>query len=189
MRILTPCVLGFFLSLLASNLYAREVAGIEFPESASVSGTNLVLNGAGLRTKFFIKVYAGALYLKSKASDAEKVLADTNPKRIVMHFIYDEVSKKKLTDGWNDGFENNQDEKQFKLLKSRLDTFNSYFTDLHKGDRVVLDYLPGKGTQITIKNENKGLIEGGDFHRALLKVWLGDEPADWGLRDAMLGDD
>jgi len=63
------------------------------------------------------------------------------------------------------------------------------FPSLKEGDVVMLDYLPGKGTRVTIKGKVKGIIKGKDFNRALLDVWLGNKPADEDLKQAMLGND
>ncbi|MBK5259345.1 MAG: chalcone isomerase family protein, partial [Thermoanaerobaculia bacterium] len=45
---------------------AATVGGVDISDKTTVGGQTLVLNGAGLRKKFFIKVYTGALYLPSK---------------------------------------------------------------------------------------------------------------------------
>ena len=73
-----------------------------------------------------------------------------------------------------------------KSWQARLDTFVSYFPDLKEGDVIYLDYVPNVGTRVTIKGEEKGVIEGADFYTAILDVWLGEDPADEGLKDAML---
>ena len=104
-----------------------------------------------------------------------------------MHFLYDEVSKEKLNSGWHDGFVLNQDDAQMAKLKQRLEQFKGLFITVKKGDVIYLDYFPDKGTQVTINNEVKGTIPGFDFHQALMKVWLGEEPADWNLKEALLG--
>jgi hypothetical protein len=149
-------------------------------------GPKLVLNGAGVRKKFFVKVYVGALYLPNKATTVAAVLNETGPKRVLMHFLYKKVEREKLTDGWKEGFENNS-KTEMAQLRARLDDFNKLFTDVKKGDVILLDYLPGSGTRVTINGQEKGTIAGEDFNRALLKVWLGPEPADSGLKQAMLG--
>jgi hypothetical protein len=145
-----------------------------------------MLNGAGTRKKFFVKVYVGALYLPKKVTSVDAVLNETGPKRVLMHFLYKKVEGYKLADGWTEGFENNS-ESEMDKLKARLADFNKLFMDVKKGDVILLDYLPGQGTRVTIKGQEKGTIPGEDFNRALLKVWLGPEPADAGLKGAMLG--
>ncbi len=172
-------------------LQAREFNDLKFPDKITLGGTNaeLQLNGVGMRTKFVFDIYIGALYIKSPAKTREQVQAQEGPKRVLMHFVYGEVSAEKLADGWTEGFEENQTEDQFKKLGERLEKFNAMFTTVHADDVVLLDYIPGKGTIVNIRGEQKGVIEGEDFYSALLDVWLGDEPADDDLKEAMLGED
>lgn len=169
------------------TVHARDIAGVDVAENVSVAGQQLTLNGAGIRRKFFFKIYVGALYLKSPLSSAIQVLDDPNPKRIHMHFLYDEVSSKKLGDGWQEGFENNLAEAEMAALQSRLTKFNNLFIDMRKGGSIDIDFVPATGVSVTINGQNKGEITGKDFNRALLSVWLGEVPADSSLKEAMLG--
>ncbi len=182
--------LGFsLLFLLSFNLSARQIADVDLSEQISMPGVEkkLHLNGAGIRYKFFFKIYVAALYLPEKQNDANSVLNASQANRVSMHFLYDEVEKKKLVNAWLEGFEDNVDDKVFAAVKERLNKFNQMFTDLRNGDVVLLDYIPQQGTRVTIKGELKGVIEGADFNRALLSVWLGEEPVTDELKDAMLG--
>ena len=178
-----------FVLLLALPSQAREVAGVALPETVTLRGdaTPLVLNGAGVRRKFFFKIYVGALYLPGPVSTAEGVFAAAGPKRVRMVFLYDEVAREKLIRGWNEGFEANQPEAALARLRARLDRFNGLFPDVKRGDVIDLDYLPDHGTQVWINGRLAGTIEGADFNRALLAVWLGEAPADADLREALLG--
>ncbi len=187
---LYQALLGFSLFfVLNTNLFAREVADVKLDEQISVDGIDkaLVLNGAGIRYKFFFKIYVGALYLLEKQDNASVILKDSQANRIVMHFLYDDVAKNKLVNAWLEGFEDNLESSKLAAIKDRLDKFNEMFSDLHQGDVVLLDYIPQKGTRVTIKGEDKGMIMGEDFNRALLSVWLGEEPVTEELKDAMLG--
>jgi hypothetical protein len=151
------------------------------------SDVELLLNGMGYRTKFVFKIYVAALYTETSVTTRDSVQSLKGPKRIVMHMVYDEVEREKIIDGWNDGFVENNSDEQLKSLQARIDVFNSYFSDLKKGDVLLYDFIPGTGTRVTINGEEKGVIEGADFYAALLDIWLGDEPADDDLKDAMLG--
>lgn len=177
-----------FMGVLTAPVHAAKVAGVNLDDSVQLAagGPKLVLNGAGIRKKFFVKVYVGALYLPKKVTSVDAVLNETGPKRVLMHFLYKKVEGYKLADGWTEGFESNS-KSEMGRLKARLDDFNKLFTDVKKGDVILLDYLPGQGTRVTIKGQEKGTIPGEDFNRALLKVWLGPKPADSGLKGAMLG--
>lgn len=168
---------------------AREIAGVNIPEQVELSagGDKLLLNGAGIRSKFFVKVYVGALYLPAKETAADKIIAAATARRVSMHVLYDEVSKEKLTGGWTDGFENNHSREEFEKLKPRLEQFNQLFTAVRRGDVVFIDYLPAQGIRVTINGEIKGSVAGEDFARAVFKVWLGEQPADDALKQGMLG--
>lgn len=183
MRIL----LSLILSLVMTSSQAYEIAGVQIPEEVEVSGQKLTLNGAGLRKKYFAKVYAAALYMPEQTSDANQIIEMTKPKRITMQFIYDEVAAGKITRGWIDGFNNNSSAEQMKALQSRLDDFNALFDDMKKGDSVVFDYVPGLGIRVEIKGKARGVIPGEDFMQALFKVWLGEKPVDKGLKRGLLG--
>jgi hypothetical protein len=182
--ILFVAMLLIFSSLEAS---AMKIAGVDVPQSVIVANKALVLNGAGIRKKLFIKVYVGSLYLPAKNMTVDKIMADPGAKSIVLDFLYKEVSNKKLVDGWNKGFIDNSSAKEIRALKDRINKFNSLFVTVYKGDEIRLDYLPGEGTQVKINGTLKGTVPGEDFNQALLKIWMGSKPADDKLKKAWLG--
>lgn len=177
--------------LLYNTGAAMTVAGVNVPDRVTVGtdGPELVLNGAGIRKKLFIKVYVGALYLREKTADPAEIAAGTGAKRVTMHFLYREVSRKKIVDAWSKGFTRNLSAGELEAVESRLLRFNSLFRTMVRGDVVHLDYLPSAGTEVRINDEHQGTIEGEDFYRALLGVWLGENPADDNLKKAMLATD
>ncbi len=179
--------LGF--CLIFSVASAVETGGVNIPDSMSLkNGQKLILNGAGLRTKFFMKIYAGALYTKQKMNDAKKIIEADEPMAIRMHFIYDGVSAKKLIDAWNEGFENATGG-NIKPIKDKVDKFNSFFTqEAKKGDIYDIVYVPGQGVSVTIKGKAMGTISGLEFKKAVFSIWLGDKPADSSLKEGMLGE-
>ena len=189
MNILIKALMVYVLFILSSVAQATEFEGVSFPDKVTLGGSKvpLQLNGVGFRTKFIFDVYIGALYTKEKVNSRDAAQALKGPNRIHMHFVYSEVSKEKLVDGWNDGFEGNNSYETLKALSQRIDKFNAMFSTVVAGDVVLLDYVPGKGTTVTIKGVEKGVVEGDDFNAALLDIWLGSEPADDDLKDAMLG--
>ena len=183
-------VVTVFLILLSNTALAVQIKGIEIPQqiTQSASKQTLKLNGAGIRTKFVFDIYVGALYLNSASKDEKQILDDSESKRISMHFLYDKIDKEKMTNGWTDAFEDNLDDKQFTSLKPSIDKFNSAFVkDTLKDDVVLIDLVNGKQTIITINNSEKIRIDGADFQRAVLSIWLGESPADDELKQAMLG--
>ena len=174
--------------ILNPSASAREVAGIDLSETVQLSPntTPLVLNGAGIRKKFFFKIYVAGLYLPSRQTSSEAILNLPGPKRVRMHFLYKEVDREKLVTGWQEGFENNLDSASLKQLAPRLAKFNQLFRTMRRDDVIDLDYQPEEGTRVRFNGELQGHIKGADFYTALLKVWLGDSPADSSLKTALL---
>lgn len=185
----TACMLLTALILASTPAAAYRIADVDIPDTVQLvnSATRLVLNGAGIREKFFADIYIGALYLPEKTSDANAILGDTGPASILMHFLYKEVSKSKLTDGWSKGLAANTSTAEMKVLKPGLDTFNNLFLTVRKGDVIRIDYLPGTGTEVRINGKWRGTVEGDAFFRALLKIFLGSSPVTRDLKAGMLG--
>jgi len=184
MRILV----GFCLLLLvAVPGFAREIAGVDVAESITgEGGTTLSLNGAGVRSKLFFKIYVAELYLVNPSSDAVAILADDSQKMMVMDFLYDEVSAEKLVGAWNEGFEANLSDDQRAALAEKIDAFNAMFVTVKKGDKIVINYLPGKGTSVIVAGAEKGAVEGKDFADAVFAIWLGEKPVTKELKKQLL---
>ena len=181
-------ILIFVTLLLSVPAGAREIADIDVPEKIIQSdGTELQLNGAGIRSKFFFKIYIAELFLEKRSNDVAEVLGHDGGKRMVLHFIYDEVEKDALVDAWNEGFEGNGTKEQLASLAEQIEAFNAMFDTVKEGDQVILDYLPETGTTVMIRGEEKGVIEGKPFNDLLLSIWLGKEPVSEDLRDELLG--
>ncbi|RDH83277.1 MAG: hypothetical protein DIZ78_14875 [endosymbiont of Escarpia spicata] len=179
----------FVLLLSVTDAWSKDVGGITLSEQVNVDGSNetLQLNGAGIRKKFFFSIYVAALYMPEKTGDAEKIINADVPKRVLMYFVYSEVEKEKMRSGWDEGFSDNRSADEMKVLRERLDNFNAMFDTLHEGDVVLLDYLPGVGTRVTVRGEQKRIIPGADFNQALMSVWLGASPVTSSLKSALLG--
>jgi len=170
---------------LALPLAAAELAGIALDDSVTVGGESLVLNGLGLRKKYFVKVYVGGLYLPAKESDPAKVLAADSPRRIVMGFVH-KVTKDQLCEGWEEGLANNTPSASAEV-KADFDTLCGYMEDVAVNDSVTFTYVPGTGTEVAVRGTAKGTIEGKGFADALLNCWLGPEPPSGGVKEGMLG--
>ncbi len=171
---------------------AAEIEGVRVDEQIAAPGGQLVLNGAGVRTKLaFMKLYVGALYLPAKKAVANEILKDPGAKRVAMHVLIDELTAKDLTASLNNSIAANHIPAEIALIESRLRDLNRMMSTvgvLKKGSTVFLDYIPNTGTSVTINGEEKIIIKGDDFFQALLRIWIGNKPVDGTLRRAMLGD-
>lgn len=183
-RLLVMVLIAFMMSPAA---VAREVGKVTLPDSLTAGTDELILNGAGFRKKLFVKVYAAGLYLKERQTDPQKIMDANTPMAIRMHFVYSEVSSKKLVDAWNEGFINGTGG-NIDPIKTEIDTFNSFFSQVaKKNDIYDIIYTPDRGISVYIKGELKGTIEGLPFKQAVFSIWLGEKPADSKLKRKLLG--
>ena len=171
---------------------AAEVGGVKLEDKLRLTptGPELVLNGAGIRTRVFFKVYVGALYLAEKKAAASDVLALAGPKRVAMNMLRD-LTAQQLSEALVDGISNNSSAAEQTALKARINELVAIMNALgeaKKGDAIMLDFLPESGTRVVLNGRPRGKpIQGEDFYRALLRIWLGDQPVDDDLKKGMLG--
>jgi hypothetical protein len=167
-----------------------ETSGIRFPGTLSVQGTPLQLNGAGTRFKAVFKVYAAGLYLPQKADTTEAVLSSTGPKRLHITMLR-EIDANELGKLFTRGVEDNAPKAEFSRLVPGLIRMSEVFS-VHKklvaGDTFTIDWLPGQGTVISVKGVAQGQpFKEPEFFQAMMRIWLGNNPADGLLKDALLG--
>lgn len=126
----------FLILIIITPTQAKEIGSVSLPDMLMVDKEQLILNGAGLRKKYFVKVYTGGLYLRKKESDAKKIINTDEPMAIRMQFIYDGVSGKEPVDAWNEGF-TNATMGNLGTINESTDKFNSFFTEeARKGGRL-----------------------------------------------------
>jgi hypothetical protein len=169
----------------ASTVLAANIAGVTLPDTAQVAGTTLLLNGAGLRTKYMVKVYVAGLYLTQKSSDPNAIVKANAPKRIVMHFVRD-VSKSQLTDGFAESFHNNTPDAE-NALKPDIDRLFSALDAVKEGEEITFTYLREKGTSVALGDKEKLTIAGPAFAEMLFSVWLGPKPPNASLKKGLMG--
>lgn len=160
--------------VLATAAGAATVAGVNIPDTSDVNGQKLVLNGAGLRKKFFIKVYTGALYLPAKQANAAAVLSADAPRRMVMHFVYD-VDKGKIAEAWEEGLEANSPNASAEV-KTAFKSLSSWMDDMKDGQELAMTYVPGTGTTVQVNGKVKGTLPGKAVADAILATWIGPKP-------------
>jgi len=167
-----------------------ELAGVRFEPAVAVQGTALRLNGAGIRYKAVFKVYVAGLYLPQPASSAAEIAAMQGPKRLTITMLRD-IDSDELGRLFYRGVENNMDRAAFSRLVPGLVRMGQVFAAHKKllaGDNFYVDWLPGTGMVITVKGQPQGEpFKEPEFFDALLGIWLGPNPADWRLKDALLG--
>ena len=190
MNILKPLFAASLVFLASGAAGAVEVSGVKVDESMDLRGNKLVLNGAGVRYKAIFKVYVAGLYLEKKAGAPEEVLAMPGAKRMSVTMLRD-IDAAELGKLFYRGVEDNLPKTEFSKLIPGLLRMSQMFSDyktLKTGDVFTIDWLPGNGTTISIKGKPYGEpFKEPEFFVALMRIWLGPNPADWKLKDALLG--
>lgn len=178
------------LTLVHPRADAVSLEGQQFDDSASVANGQLRLNGVGLRAVFIIKGYAAGLYLSEKASTWEQVSAMAGAKRVQLRML-----RRAGPDDFNAalvaGIRKNASEAELVALRERIAQLERTISTLGstvKGDVINLDYLPERGTILSVNGVQKGVeIAGADFYNAVLGIFVGDHPVDARLKKGLLG--
>jgi hypothetical protein len=182
-----------FLAGVALPASGADVEGVHFDERVRLEPTpgELTLNGAGVRTKLAIKVYAIALYLPEKTAQSEQILASLSAKRVTISILMKQVTAAQFMDSLRDKLESDLNPDELRALQKsimQIDEIVAAVRTLKRGQVITLDYLPGLGTRVLIDNEMKGsYIPGETFYRALLTGWIGPRPVSRPLKLALLG--
>ena len=177
---------AFLMSLLGvmmvASARAATLAGVEMPDTVTVDGKTLVLNGIGLRQAFFVKAYVGALYLEQKSSDPKTVIEANQTKRVTLSFLRD-IAGNQIASGWADSLR----KVGGKAMEPAIGKFTSLIGDVKNGDTMSFTSRPGTGVEVALRDQVKGTIPGDDFSRTLFTVWFGPKPGDENLKRGMLG--
>jgi long-chain acyl-CoA synthetase len=184
---LRTVVAAMALALCTGMATAAEVGGVKLDDKLTVGGQELVLNGAGIRTKLVFKVYVAGLYVPAKASSVAAVL-EKAPRRIQLTLMRD-VSAEEFVEALVDGIKANTTAAELAAAKAGIDQLSAIgkaLGQVKEKDVVTLDFVDG-GTKMAVNGAAKGTIPGEAFNRALLKIWLGDNPVQADLKKAMLG--
>lgn len=173
-----------------SQSTATEVAGVRYAPTAQLAGATLQLNGAGLRSRFMVKVYTAGLYLGGKAATPQAVFDMAGPKRL--HVVMQrEIDANELGRLFTRGMQDNAPKDGFsKFIPGTLQLAELFAARkrLLARDQFFIDFVPGVGTSVVVNGQPQGEpIREPEFFNALMRIWLGDKPADASLKDALLG--
>ena len=183
----TLALTTLLLTLATGVAHGKACKGVNFPEHAQVDGTDLTLNGLGMRKATFLKVnvYVAALYVTRPSRDPKVLVESNGPDELILHFVRS-VGVDDLTKAWSEGFARNSKD-QLAALKERIATLNGWMSDMKSGQRLTFIRRPGAGIQVDVNGTVKGTIEGDDFARAFVSIWLGATPPNPELKSGLLG--
>ncbi len=175
---------------LAASAQTVDAGGAKFDTSAEVAGQKLVLNGVGVRYRAIFKVYGAGIYLKAKADTPDAVIKMDGPKRVMLKLLRD-VDAKDLGKAFTDGMEKNLVPEERARTINGIFKFGQIFQDVKKasaGTAIHVDWVPNTGAVVFYDGKQVGeVIKEPEFYNALLRIWLGDKPADDKLKTQLLG--
>jgi hypothetical protein len=179
---------GFLLVTLNAGWAAEpEIAGVRFPEEKTIAGQTLKLNGLGLRTKFFIKVYAGGFYLENPTQDAEKAINSEQVKHFHLHYLTGKATAAKLQHGFKEAMAKANPPELVAKYQNEIERYASWLDqDMAPGATSLATYVPGQGLTLVFKGQEKGTIASPEFARMYFRYNLGAQ-ADEDLRRGYLG--
>ena len=192
MTILKRWALGVCAFILAGSAWSQAVtvADVKYEPTQALGDSTVQLNGAGVRYKAVFKVYTAGLYLEKKASTPQEVASQRGPKRLSITMLR-EIDSTELGKLFSRGMEDNMDRAAFSRIVPGVLRMSQIFLDhkkLQAGDQFMIDWIPGTGTVITVKGKVQGEpFKEPEFFNALMGIWLGNLPADFKLKDALLG--
>ncbi len=178
----------FFIFIFGIFLFAKDIGGVNIPDNLTLDNQTLYLNGAGIRSKFIFDIYVGALYLKNKTNNPQKIIDADSASDIRMVITSSLVTGAKMKEGFSDDFKAIKTlgyKVDDNILKKFLQTFD---TKVHKRDIYDFAYLPTKGLVIYKNNKVVRIIKSIEFKKALYAIWLGEKPAQKSLKKKMLGE-
>lgn len=163
-----------------------KAGGATIPNTVNFEGQKLILNGVGVREKYWMDMYAGALYLNSKSTNANAIMAANEPMAIKIHIVSKLISSDKMIDAVNEGFQSSTNGNTAPIA-AEIEKFKSFFKDeISQNDVFDIVYIPSRGVIAYKNGTEKGVIKGQNFKKALFGIWLSDKPADKKLKAGML---
>ncbi len=179
--VVTLCLLLFT----ALPVRAMTVYGVSVDNAVTMNGQTLQLNGFGLRTKWFFKIYVGAFYVPQLIHTSAEAVRYQGDRLIRLHFVYSKVSRDKVLEALNEAFENNSpgftgtaDARQFR----------SWFShDFLRGDQLDLALGADSSVVVTHNGRLLGSMISKPLQAAIMRAFFGVYPADEALKRGMLG--
>jgi len=118
-------------------------------------------------------------------------LEGKGPKRIILVMMRD-ADAEQFVESIEAGMRANNTEAQIAAVKTQIDELKAMIRAVgqsKKGARIVLDYaLSDHGTTLFVDGVAQGRpMAGKAFYQVLLRIWLGEDPVQPDLKEALLG--
>ena len=175
-----------FFTLFFTSFTVNAFSGI--PDTYPLAGKKLLLNGAGIRTKFIISVYQMGLYVQKKSKNATQLMNANEPMAIRLKIVSGFASAEKMKHAIKQGFHASTGGKTA-AIEPQINQIlvKGFSSKINKGDIFDLAYTPAGGTKVVKNGKALTVIKGLPFKRALFGIWLSSRPVQSSLKNELLG--
>lgn len=180
------CLLLIAVVISSTAVAQKKVGGVTLPATQEFQEKTLYLNGAGVREKLWIDLYAAGLYLEQKNTNGQEVLNADKPMALKLHIVSKLITSDKMVEAVNEGFEKSTNGNTAPIQNEINSILGFFKEDIKKNDVFDLVYLPSKGVVAYKNGQQKGIVKGKEFKKALFGIWLSNRSADDGLKAELL---
>lgn len=178
-----------FLFIFSILSYTQTINGVILKDKIKVYDQDLFLNGAGTRNKFFMDIYVGALYVVTPTNDAVSIINSNTIKSMHLNIIPSWINRKLLKSGLKSELKSSSTKEEMGQLQEEIDVFLSTFNEnIKKGDQFIFNIIPDTGVEVYKNNKLIKSIQGDQFSKRLIQLWIGSTPVDKKLKAEILGD-
>lgn len=158
--------------------HAAEVAGVLLPATETVGGTRLELKACAAREELWTNLYAVSFYLPSGTGVAQGVSGNT-AKLVRLDVTYDGQVPDGLPSTW-------KEQLQQHVSQEFLRTMQGLYNNLKGGDTVLVSFLPGSGTTVSVNGQQVSTSPGDDALNAMMRLWVGQNPVSGSMKRLLL---
>lgn len=186
-------IIAFLLLVLVNPILAESsknncISNVCFP--AQMPENNLQLLKVAKYRYFGFSVYAAALYSTASQKDIKNWIDTGNnpvPVALTLHYFMEFTPEDFQKSGTQLIRENKNI--SFDSVRNGIEKINMIYAPVDENDQYTILFIPGVGTKLLLNGESRGIIEGDEFARAYLGIWLSQTSVGESFTDALLGVD
>jgi hypothetical protein len=179
-------ILAAVASIALSVAHAADRDGVSMPDMRVMNGTQMHLDGIGLRTfsVLGIRIYVAGLYLERRSDNPDAILRSPGTKLLDIRFLRD-VDAEDARKAWQESFEQNCKAPCY-LDPRDEQRFLTAVPSVHRGDGSTLLFT-SNGVHVTFKGRPMGDIPDPHFAELMLTSFIGPVPPTPRLKRELLG--
>ena len=168
-----------------------KIANFEIPDEISINNKKLRLNGAAMRTKFFINTYIIALYSEKPIQNEEDAIHSTIPRCLRMIITTPLATPSAVSQNIGNGLKDSMPSSNYKKIQPLLENIKEIIEKTNTGYKDTIDnFYDNDKAFYYYKNDSllgKTDVEGQILAEAIFDLYLGKKPKDPKIKKTLLG--